>query len=191
MHSVFLQSNASMAQVEMTHVPYKGAAPAMTDVMGGQIQIVAATVMSAMPLIQGGKLKALGVTSSKRSSALPNVPTVAESALPGFEATAWFHGRGAGEDAACGDHAHASGHRTFSAGAGRVCAAGKRRLGTGGLDARGGHGLFVCRGQTLGGRGEGGRAAEPNPCAGDKPRDDRNLRPLQRRAQRLLSEDAS
>ena len=73
----------------MTHMPYKGAAPAMTDVMGGQIQIVAATVMSAMPAIQGGKLKALGVTTSKCSSALPNVPTVAESALPGFEATAW------------------------------------------------------------------------------------------------------
>ena len=80
---------ASMAKVDMTHVPYKGAAPALTDVMAGQIQLAALTIMSALPQVQSGKLKALAVTSSKRSSALPNVPTVAESALPGYEATAW------------------------------------------------------------------------------------------------------
>lgn len=80
---------ASMSKTEMTHVPYKGAAPAMTDVMGGHIQMVAATIMSALPFIESGKLKAIAVTSPKRSSAMPNVPTVAESALPGFEATAW------------------------------------------------------------------------------------------------------
>jgi tripartite-type tricarboxylate transporter receptor subunit TctC len=80
---------ATMAKVEMTHVPYKGAAPALTDVMGGQIEVVASTIMSAMPQLQSGRLKALAVTSAKRSSALPNVPTVAENALPGYEATAW------------------------------------------------------------------------------------------------------
>lgn len=80
---------ASMAKVEMTHVPYKGVAPAMTDLLGGQIQLIVSTVLSAMPQIQSGKLRGLAVTSAKRSAALPNVPTVAESALPGYEATAW------------------------------------------------------------------------------------------------------
>jgi tripartite-type tricarboxylate transporter receptor subunit TctC len=78
-----------MAKVEMTHVPYKGVAPAMTDVLAGQIQIIASTVSSAMPQIQSGKLKTLAVTTTKRSAALPNVPTVAESGVPGYEATAW------------------------------------------------------------------------------------------------------
>jgi tripartite-type tricarboxylate transporter receptor subunit TctC len=73
----------------MTHIPYKGAAPALTDVMGGQIEVVASTIMSALPQLQSGRLKALAVTSAMRSSALPNVPTVAENALPGYEATAW------------------------------------------------------------------------------------------------------
>lgn len=80
---------ASMAKVEMTHVPYKGVAPAMTDLLGGQLQLIVSTVLSAMPQIQGGKLRGLAVTTSKRSAALPNVPTVAESGVPGYEATAW------------------------------------------------------------------------------------------------------
>lgn len=80
---------ASMAKVEMTHVPYKGVAPAITDVMGGQIQMIASTVSSAMPQIQSGKLKPIAVTTVKRSSALPNVPTVAESGVAAYEATAW------------------------------------------------------------------------------------------------------
>ncbi len=80
---------ASMAKVEMTHVPYKGVAPAMTDLLGGQIQLIVSTVLSANPHIQSGKLRALAVTTEKRSSALPHVPTVAESGVPGYEATAW------------------------------------------------------------------------------------------------------
>ena len=80
---------ASMAKVEMTHVPYKGVAPATTDLLGGQIEMIASSILFAMPQIQSGKLKALAVTSAKRSAALPHVPTVAESALPGYEATAW------------------------------------------------------------------------------------------------------
>jgi tripartite-type tricarboxylate transporter receptor subunit TctC len=80
---------ASMAKVEMTHVPYKGVAPAMTDLLGGQIQLIVSTVLSANPHIQSGKLRALAVTTEKRSSALPNIPTVAESGVPGYEATAW------------------------------------------------------------------------------------------------------
>jgi tripartite-type tricarboxylate transporter receptor subunit TctC len=80
---------ASMTKVEMTHVPYKGVAPAMTDVLGGQIQMIASTILSAMPHIQSGKFRALAVTTAKRSAALPTVPTVAESGVPDYEATAW------------------------------------------------------------------------------------------------------
>jgi tripartite-type tricarboxylate transporter receptor subunit TctC len=80
---------ASMAKVDMTHVPYKGVAPAMTDLLAGQIQMIASTVSSAMPQIQAGKLKPIAVTTMKRSGALPNVPTVAESGVTGYEATAW------------------------------------------------------------------------------------------------------
>ena len=80
---------ANMAKIELTHVPYKGVAPAITDVLAGQIQMIASTVSSAMPQIQSGKLKPIAVTTLKRSVALPNVPTVAESGVAGYEATAW------------------------------------------------------------------------------------------------------
>jgi len=80
---------AIMSSTEMTHVPYKGAAPAMTDVVGGQIELVAATIMSAVPFLQSGRLRPVAVTSPQRSSVLPQVPTVAESGLPGYEAIAW------------------------------------------------------------------------------------------------------
>lgn len=78
----------SMAGVKMTHIAYKGSAPAVTDLLGGQIQLMFDS--SVIPHIKSGKLRALGVTSAKRSSALPNVPTIAEAGLPGYEATAWF-----------------------------------------------------------------------------------------------------
>ncbi len=80
---------ASMAKVDMTHVPYKGVAPAITDLLGGQIHMIASTVSSAMPQIQGNKLRPIAVTTVKRSAALPTVPTVAESGIEGYEATAW------------------------------------------------------------------------------------------------------
>jgi len=80
---------AIMSGTEMTHVPYKGAAPAMTDVVARQIQLVAATIMSAIPFLNGGRLRPIAVTSAMRSSVLPAVPTVAESGLPGYEAIAW------------------------------------------------------------------------------------------------------
>ncbi len=80
----------TMSGVQMTHVPYKGSAPALTDLMGGQVQIMFDNLPSALPQIKGGKLKALAVTSAQRASALPDVPTIAEAGLPGFEATSWF-----------------------------------------------------------------------------------------------------
>lgn len=79
-----------MAGVEMVHVPYKGAANALTDLLGGQIPMMFDSVPGVLHHIQSGKLLALGVTSLKRSPALPNVPTIDEAGLKGFEATAWF-----------------------------------------------------------------------------------------------------
>lgn len=80
----------SMAKVNMTTVPYKGAAPAITDVIGGQIQVMFTTVASAAPLIEGGQLRALAVTSTLRSPAFPQLPTVAEAGVPGYAAEAWY-----------------------------------------------------------------------------------------------------
>lgn len=79
-----------MAGVEMVHVPYKGAATALNDLLGGQIPMMFDSVPGVLQHIQSGKLLALGVTSLKRSPALPNVPTIDEAGLKGFEATAWF-----------------------------------------------------------------------------------------------------
>jgi tripartite-type tricarboxylate transporter receptor subunit TctC len=80
----------TMTGTQITHVPYKGSAPALQDLVGGQVQIMFDNLPSSLALIKGGKLKALAVTSLERSSALPDVPTVAESGLPGFEASSWF-----------------------------------------------------------------------------------------------------
>ena len=79
-----------LAGVQMTHVPYKGSSAALPDVMSGQVNVMFDNAPSVMQHIRGGKLKAIAVTSGKRSPALPNVPTIAESGLPGFEASSWF-----------------------------------------------------------------------------------------------------
>jgi tripartite-type tricarboxylate transporter receptor subunit TctC len=78
------------AGTKITHVPYKGGAPAMTDLLGGQINLVFATAASAVPHIQSGKIRALAVTTTKRSQLVPDLPTVAEAGLPGFEANNWY-----------------------------------------------------------------------------------------------------
>jgi tripartite-type tricarboxylate transporter receptor subunit TctC len=81
----------SMAGVKLVHVPYKGAAPALADLLGGQVQLMFSTMPPALPHVKDGKLRALAVTSAKRSPAVPDLPTVDEIALPGFEANTW-HG---------------------------------------------------------------------------------------------------
>lgn len=75
----------AMAGVDMVHVPYKGAAPAMTDLLGGQVQLMFDFLSAALPQIKAGKLRPLGVTSATRSPLLPDVPTIAEAGVPGYE----------------------------------------------------------------------------------------------------------
>jgi tripartite-type tricarboxylate transporter receptor subunit TctC len=80
----------TLAGVKMQHIPYKGRAEAIPDLMGGRIHMIFDNMPSALPLVQEGKIKAIAVTSAQRSPAAPNIPTIAESGLPGFEATSWF-----------------------------------------------------------------------------------------------------
>ena len=76
--------------IKLVHVPYKGASQGLTDVIGGNVQVYVSSVPTLIGHIKSGKLRALAVTSAKRTDDLPNVPTVAESGLKGFEATTWF-----------------------------------------------------------------------------------------------------
>ncbi|KRC72953.1 ABC transporter substrate-binding protein [Achromobacter sp. Root83] len=81
----------SEAKLQFTHVPYKGGSPAITDLIGGQIDFMFTTIPGVLPHVKAGTLRALAVTSPERSSAMPDVPTMAESGLPGFQAVSW-HG---------------------------------------------------------------------------------------------------
>lgn len=89
-HHIIGEQFNDMAGTDILHVPYKGSAPALTDLIGGRIQAMYDTVASCLPHIQSGKLKALAVATSKRSSALPDVPTLSESGLTGFDIATWF-----------------------------------------------------------------------------------------------------
>jgi tripartite-type tricarboxylate transporter receptor subunit TctC len=75
---------------QIRHVPYRGAAPAMNDLMAGQVQLAFATIAPALPLIQAGRMRAIAVTSARRASSLKHVPTIAEQGVSGYEATPWF-----------------------------------------------------------------------------------------------------
>jgi tripartite-type tricarboxylate transporter receptor subunit TctC len=79
----------SRAGIDLTHVPYKGSTPALTDLIGGQVQVMVDNLVTALPQIKAGRVRALAVTSSQRTAELPAVPTVAESGYPGFEVTVW------------------------------------------------------------------------------------------------------
>jgi len=80
----------SLAKINMQHVPYKGSGPAVSDLIGGQVNYMFDSITSAKPHILSGKLRPLGVTTLARSKALPSVPTIAESGLPGYDVTPWF-----------------------------------------------------------------------------------------------------
>ncbi|MEP6658200.1 MAG: tripartite tricarboxylate transporter substrate-binding protein, partial [Betaproteobacteria bacterium] len=80
----------SMAQIDIAHIPYKGSTPALTDLIGGQVAAMIVNMPPAVPHVKSGKLRALAVTTSAREPSMPDLPTVAEAALPGFETVAWF-----------------------------------------------------------------------------------------------------
>ncbi len=83
---MFLEKNGLSA----LHIPYKGASPALLDVVGGRLQFATSTIVSSAPLVKSGKLKGLAVTSLKRSQLLPEIPSLAENVMPGFEVGAWY-----------------------------------------------------------------------------------------------------
>jgi len=80
----------SLTGIRLTHVPYKGNAPVLTDLIGGQIQVSLLTMPSVMPYVKGGKVRAIATSGSRRSPALPEVPTIAEAGVPGYEYTPWY-----------------------------------------------------------------------------------------------------
>jgi tripartite-type tricarboxylate transporter receptor subunit TctC len=80
----------SMAGIDMVHIPYKGSTPGVVDLLAGQVSVMAPNLLTALPHIKAGKLRALAVTSAKRSEGLPDVPTIAESGLPGYDSTQWY-----------------------------------------------------------------------------------------------------
>ena len=79
-----------LAKVDLTHVPYRGASPAYTDVIAGRVDCTFAVMASALPLVQSGQLRALGVTMAARVAAAPEVPTIAEAGVPGYDTSSWF-----------------------------------------------------------------------------------------------------
>jgi tripartite-type tricarboxylate transporter receptor subunit TctC len=80
----------SLAKVRMLHVPYKGGGPAMTDLLGGRVAVFFSTVAVARPHLRSGKIRGLGVTTVRRTQALPDIPTIAEAGLPGYEVSGWY-----------------------------------------------------------------------------------------------------
>jgi tripartite-type tricarboxylate transporter receptor subunit TctC len=80
----------SMAGVDMVHVPYKGLSPALADLLSGQVQVMFSSVVAILPHIKAGKLRGLAVTGAKRLPSLPDLPTIAESGFPGYEASSWY-----------------------------------------------------------------------------------------------------
>jgi tripartite-type tricarboxylate transporter receptor subunit TctC len=80
----------TLAGIDMAHVPYKGAAAAMQDLLGGQVQLMFDNLANSLPQVRAGKLRALAVTTVRRSPAMPELPTVAEAGLPGFDLSTWF-----------------------------------------------------------------------------------------------------
>ena len=79
-----------MAGIKMVHIPYKGGAPAMVDLLAGQIQLIFSSAPTAVPQVKNNKIRGLAVTTSKRSVVLPELPTISEAGLPGFEADNWY-----------------------------------------------------------------------------------------------------
>jgi tripartite-type tricarboxylate transporter receptor subunit TctC len=85
-----IEQFAQMAGVKLTHIPYKGNTPAMTALMSGEVAMVFDPVLTSAPLVKSGRVRALGVTTAQRSALMPDVPTVSEAGIPGYESGNWF-----------------------------------------------------------------------------------------------------
>jgi len=90
MPHLMMEFFVSSAGLKMIHVPYKGAGVALVDIIAGHVPLMAANILSTLPQVRAGKLRAYGVTSAKRSPGAPDIPTIAESGLPGYDAVTWF-----------------------------------------------------------------------------------------------------
>jgi tripartite-type tricarboxylate transporter receptor subunit TctC len=88
-HHLFTELLKSMTGIEMLHVPYKGSAPALNDVVAGQVPLMFGDVVASLPLVSAGKVRALGVSSTTRIPSAPEIPTIAESGVPGYEGVGW------------------------------------------------------------------------------------------------------
>ena len=131
----------SMTGVEMTHVPYKGSAPALTDLIAGRVQLMIDNLPAAQPFAEASSIRPIAVSSAKRWPGFPDLPTIAEAGVPGYEASSWFTHRRAGEDAE-GDHRQAQRQRRqVPQDRGRHCAAAQARRRAGGRIAGGHAGL--------------------------------------------------
>lgn len=87
---LFMELFRSETGIRLTHVPYKGAAPAMNDVLSGQVPLTFDNIITTLPLVQAGKLRALAVSTATRSKVAPDIPSMIEAGVPGFDATSWF-----------------------------------------------------------------------------------------------------
>jgi tripartite-type tricarboxylate transporter receptor subunit TctC len=90
MPHLMMEFFVSMAGLKMIHVPYKGAGPALVDIIAGHVPLMTANILSSLPHVKAGRLRAYGVTSAKRSPGAPDIPTIAEAGLPGYDAVTWF-----------------------------------------------------------------------------------------------------
>lgn len=90
MPHLMMEFFVSSAGLKMTHVPYKGAGLALVDIIAGHVPLMAANILSTLPQVKAGKLRAYGVTSARRSPGAPDIPTIAEAGLPGYDAVTWF-----------------------------------------------------------------------------------------------------
>ena len=79
-----------MAKVRLEHVPYRGSGPVMTDLIGGHVDVSFPTIPTALPMVRAGKIKAIAVTTAKRSPMMPDVPTIAEAGVPGYDMGGWY-----------------------------------------------------------------------------------------------------
>jgi tripartite-type tricarboxylate transporter receptor subunit TctC len=89
-HHIAAEMFKQMTGADMVHIPYKGTGPAVTDMVSGQVSFMSVEMLAAMPMVGAGKLRALGVATPRRNPGAPDVPTVAEAGLPGFEVTSWY-----------------------------------------------------------------------------------------------------